>query len=88
MVAADDVAPPSQLHRLGGVVGLLAAFADHQRYEWCGIIEHELSHQLVGALAHAQDIEQAARLEFGHGLGTDHAAVGDDAHASDGKAPA
>jgi hypothetical protein len=37
MIAADDVAPASQRHRLGGIVNLLAALADDQRDEWCGI---------------------------------------------------
>jgi hypothetical protein len=36
-----------------------------------GIIQHELSRELVGALPHPQDIEQATRLELGQGLGTD-----------------
>ena len=32
------------------------------------------AHQLVGALAHAQDIQQAASLQLRHGLCADHAA--------------
>ena len=40
------------------------------------------------ALAHAQDIQEPPRLQLGHGLGTDHAAVGDHAHARDVEAPA
>ena len=34
MIAADDVAPPRQRHRLGLVVDLLAALAHNQRHQW------------------------------------------------------
>jgi hypothetical protein len=57
MVATDDVASPGQHDRLGFVVDLLAAFADHQRHKWCRIIEHEPSHQLVGAFAYPEDVQ-------------------------------
>src|SRR5262245_2373416 len=40
MVAADDIAPPSQHHRLGLEVGLLAALAHRERHEWRRIVEH------------------------------------------------
>jgi hypothetical protein len=43
---------------------------------------------LSDALAHAQDVEQAALLQFGRRLGTDEATVGDHAQARDGEAPA
>ena len=75
MIAADDVASPGQHHRLGLVVGLLAALVEGQRHERRGILEHHLAHQLVRSLAHAEDIQEPPRLQFGHGLGTDHAAV-------------
>jgi hypothetical protein len=65
---------------------LLAALAHHQRQQRAGILEHELAHQLVAALAHAQNIEQSARLELGQGIGTDQTAIGDDAHPGDSKA--
>src|SRR5262249_24063382 len=55
---------PSQQHGLGLVVHLLGALAHHQRQQRAGIIEHELAHKLVATLAHAQNVEQAARLEF------------------------
>ncbi len=83
MVAANDVAPPRQLDRLGLVINLLAALAQRQRHERRRIIEHQLAHQFVGALAHAQDVEEPPRLQFGHGLGADHAAVGDHAYPRD-----
>ena len=43
---------------------------------------------MSAALAHPEDIEQLARLEFGQRLGADHAAIGDDADLADGEAPA
>ena len=46
-VAADDVAPPGQHHRLALVVDLFAALPCRQRYERRRIIEHQLAHQLV-----------------------------------------
>ena len=88
MIAADDVASTGQHHGLGLVVGLLAALVDGQRHERRGILEHQLAHQLVAALAHAENVQEPARLQFGHGLGTDHAAVGDYAHPRDGEASA
>ena len=54
MIAADDVASTGQHHGLGLVVGLLAALVDGQRHERRGILEHQLAHQLVAALAHAE----------------------------------
>ena len=88
MVDADDVALASQLDRLGAVVDVSPALLDHQRHERRGIVEHDVTHQLVGPLAHAKDVEQATRLQRGDGLGTDHAAIGDDADAANGEAPA
>ena len=88
MVAADDVAPPGQHHRLGLVVDPLAALLCRQWHERSGIIEHQLAHQLVRALAHAEDIQEPPRLQLGHSLGADHAAIGDHAHARDVEAPA
>jgi hypothetical protein len=52
--------------------GLLAAFRLHQRREQRGIVEH----QLVGALTHAENIQEPPGLKRGHGFGADHAAVG------------
>ena len=40
-------------------------------------------HQLVRAFANAQDVQQSPRLQLRHGLGADHAAVGDHAHTRD-----
>jgi hypothetical protein len=36
MFAANDVASPCQRHRLGFIVDLLAALAEHQRHERSG----------------------------------------------------
>ena len=88
VVDADDVALAAQLDRLGAVVDVSAALLDHQRHEGRGIAEHDLAYQLVGAFAHAEDVEQTTRFQCGDGLGTDHAAVSDDAEAADGEAPA
>jgi len=88
VIDADDVALLAHLHRFGAVIGLLVALADGERHEGCLVFEHDLAHQLVGALAHAEEIEEAARLEAGDGLGADHAAIGDDADAADGESPA
>ena len=88
MITADDVAPPGQLHGLGLVVDLLAALCQGERHEWRGVVEHQFAHQFVGALAHPEDIQEAARLQLRQGLGADHAAVGDHAHARDREAPA
>ena len=88
MVAADDVAPSRQRHGLGLVVDLFTALPHRQRDERRRIVEHQLAHQLVGALPHAQDIQEPPRRQLGHGLGTDHAAVGDHAHASNVEASA
>jgi hypothetical protein len=60
VVAADDVAPPGERHRLGLVVDLLFALGQEERGEGRGIVEHEFAHELVAALAHAQDVEQLA----------------------------
>ena len=86
VVAADDVAPPGERDRLGLVVDLFFALGQEERDERRGVVEHEFTHQLVGALAHAQDVEQFARLQLRDRLGADHAAVGDDADPVDRKA--
>jgi hypothetical protein len=87
-IAADDVAPPRQHHRLGLVIDFLAALLHHQRHERRRIVEHQLAYQLVRPLAQPQDVQQPPRLELRHGLGADRAAVGDHAHARDVEAPA
>ena len=51
-----------------------------------GVGQHDLTHLLVGALARAQDVVNAALLELDHGLVADHAAIGDDAHPGDAEA--
>ena len=85
-VAADDVAPPGERHGLGLVVDLASRLQQDEGNERRGIAEHEVADQLVGPLAHAQNIEELARLELGDRLGADHAAVGDDADAVDAEA--
>ena len=85
-IATDDVAPPGQSHGLGLVFDVLLALGQNERNEGGGIVEHEVAHELVGALANAENVQEPARLEFGDRLGADHAAVGDDAHPADRKA--
>ncbi len=82
-IAADDVAPPGELHRLGLVIDFASGLHQNEGNERRGIVEDEFAHQLVGSLAHAQNIKQPSRFEFGDRLGADHAAVGDDADAVD-----
>jgi hypothetical protein len=88
VIAADDVAPGGQHHRLGLVFDLLAALLHHQWHERCRVIEHQLAHQLVRALAHPQDVQQPPCLQLRYGLGADHPAVGDHTHARDVETPA
>ena len=87
MIATDNVALTTQHHRLGFVLDLLAALGHGQRNERVRIVEHQLTNDGVGALTGAEDIKQVPRRELSHGLGADHAAVGDDADAADREAP-
>src|SRR5450830_1224250 len=87
VIAADDVAPPGERHCLRLVVDALATSGDGEGHEGARIVEYQFAHQLVGALAHAENVKKFPRFEFRDGLGADHAAVGDDADATDGKAP-
>jgi hypothetical protein len=40
---------------------LVAAFRLHQRRERRGIVEHQIAHQLVGALTHAENNRRSRR---------------------------
>jgi hypothetical protein len=51
------------------------------------IAEHQFAHQLIGAFARTQEYSSRCASKFGYGLSTDHAAVGDHAHARDVEAP-
>ena len=84
-VAADDIATPGERDGLGLVVDLAPRLLQDEGNERRGIAEHEVAHELVRPLAHAQHIEELAGLELGDRLGADHAAVGDDADAVDAK---
>ncbi len=64
----------------------MSLFRFVERNEGSGIVEDEVVHQLVRALANAQDIEETARLQFGDRLGADHAAIGDHANPTNRKA--
>ena len=64
----------------------LLPLGQNEGNEGSGIVEDEVAHQLVGALANAENIEKPARLQFGDRLGADHAAIGDDANPANRKA--
>jgi hypothetical protein len=96
LVAADDVAAAPRLaigadagshHLLDQKIGAAAAghLGDRERHIGCRIGDHAADF-LGRALAHAEDVVDVAGLEFGKGGGADHAAVGDDADASDQEA--
>ena len=55
-IATDDVAPPGQRHSLGLVFDVFLT-GQNQRHEGAGIVEHEFTHEFIGALAHAEDVE-------------------------------
>src|SRR5208283_4298088 len=57
-----------------------------QRHHRRAIGQHDLAYFGRAALAGAEDVVDAARLEFGHRFSTDHAAIGDHAHAADTEA--
>ena len=79
-------APAGELYGFRLVVDALGALGDDKRHEGARIVEHQFAHQLIGALAHTENVQKPARFEFRDGLGADHAAVGDDADATDGEA--
>src|SRR5574337_553130 len=85
-IAADDVAPPGERDRLGLVVDLAPRLHQNEGDERRRVAEHEVAHQLVRPLAHAQNVEKLSRFELGDRPGADHAAVGDDADAVDAEA--
>jgi hypothetical protein len=60
-----SVSATGQGHGLCFVIDLLAALVDLERHEWRRIIEYQLAHDFVGALANTKDVQQVARFEFG-----------------------
>src|SRR5271157_27936 len=64
-IATDDVAPPGQSDGLGLVFDVLLPLCQNERDEGSGIVEHEFAHELVGALANAENVQEPARLQFG-----------------------
>ena len=85
VIAADDVAASSQRNRFGLVIDTLAALGDGQRHERCWIVEHKLAHQFVRTLAHTENVEEPACFKFSDRLSADHAAIRDNADATDGE---
>ncbi len=61
-VAAHDIAPPGERHGLRLVVDLAPRLHQNEGNERRGIVEDEFAHQLVGSLAHAQNVEQSCAL--------------------------
>src|SRR5271165_565124 len=57
-----------------------------QRHHRLAIGQHDFPHFGRAALAGAEDVVDAACLEFGDRVGTDHAAIGDHAHVADAEA--
>ena len=86
LVAADDVTGAFDLDLLDEELGLSRLALDEQRNERIVVVEHDLAHDGVGALARAEDIFELALLEPGDGGRRDHAAIGHDADPADGKA--
>src|SRR5271170_7028352 len=48
--------------------GVALALLHRERHERRRIVEHQFAHQLVGAFAHAQDIQQPPRLQLCHNV--------------------
>jgi len=88
LVAADDVADALDDDLLGEELGFPVLAVHEQGREGFGVVEHHLAHALVGALAHAEDVFEAARFERGDGRPGDHAAIGDHADAANAEAVA
>ena len=85
LVAADDIAFAFDFHLLDKELRL-SRFALDEEDERIVVVEHDLAHDGVGALARAKDVFELALFEPGDGFGRDHAAVGDDADPADRKA--
>ena len=84
-IATDDVASIADLDLLGLEFGEIARSPRHDS-EWDEgrlIVDNGAANFGTAALAHTKDIFELALLQRGDGLGTDHAAVGDDADAAE-----
>jgi hypothetical protein len=76
LVATGDVAPPTDLHRLGLELGLpVLGTRHHQRDHGAVVLDHRAG-LAQAPLAHAEQVVHAGGLEGGDRLGRDHAAVG------------
>src|SRR5208283_1452330 len=64
-VAADNVAPPGERHRLGLVIDLAPFLHQNKGNERRGIVEDEFADELVGSLAHAQNVDEPSRFVGG-----------------------
>ena len=86
-VATDDIANAFGFDLLDEELRLSRPALEEEGHERIVVLEHDLAHDGLGALARAEDVLQLALLEPGDSCGRDHAAVGDDADPADGKAP-
>jgi hypothetical protein len=85
-IATDDVASIANLDLLSLEFGELARSPRHDQWdEGRLIVNNGAANFGTAALAHTKDVFELALLQRGDGLGTDHAAVGDDADAADAK---
>ena len=85
-IATDDVASSADLDLLGLEFGEIARSPRHDQWdEGRLIVDNGAANFGTAALAHTKNVFELALLQRGDGLGTDHAAVGDDADAADAK---
>ena len=84
-IAADDITLAFDLHLLDEELRLARFALNEQRREKVLVFEDDLSHNRVGALPRAENIFKLARFEPLNRRRRDHAAIGDDADASNGK---
>jgi hypothetical protein len=86
LVAADDIAPPSDRRLADRQFGFAFLARDDQRYGEAVILDDFGAYLAAGALADAEDVFDLLGFEGGDGVGADHAAIGDDAGSVDPEA--
>ena len=86
LVAADDVAPPGDRRLPDRQFGLAFLAGNDERHGEAIILDDPGAHLAAGAFAHAEDVLDLLGFEGGDGIGTDHAAIGNDASIEDPKA--
>src|SRR6201997_204278 len=86
LVAADDIVLAFDHDLLDEELRLARLAFDGKRRERFLVFEDDLSHNRIGALPRAENIFELARFESLDRRRRDHAAIGDDTDAPDGKA--